>query len=66
MEFAEDTVATVVDEIIDAVDTDFELDGSPVLFVNAADVAWGDYQTDGGVAKAAQLTLRVYTEKTVV
>lgn len=65
LQYAEETVATVVDEIINAVDTDYELDGSPVLFTNAADVSWGDYEYEGGVAKAAQLTLRVYTEKVV-
>lgn len=66
LQYAEETVATVVDEIINSVDTDFELDGSPVLFTNAADVLWGEYEYEGGVAKAAQLTLRVYTEKVVV
>lgn len=66
LQYAEETVATVVDEIINSIDTDFELDGSPVLFTNAADVLWGEYTYEGGVAKAAQLTLRVYTEKVVV
>lgn len=65
LQYAEETLATVVDEIINAIDTDFELDGSPVLYTNAADVQWGEYTYEGGVAKAAQLTLRVYTEKVV-
>lgn len=66
MEYAENVVATVIDEIINAVDTNIELGGSPVLYVEAADVEWGDYTYEGGVAKAANITLRVYTEKTVV
>lgn len=69
-DYAEQVVAQVVDEIINSVDTDFELDSLPndttVLFVNAADCQWGKYEYDGGVAKAAQLTLKVYTEVTVV
>lgn len=65
LDYAERTVAQVIDEIINAVDTDYELDGSPVLFVNAADCEWGKYEFEGGVAKAAIITLRVYTEKNI-
>lgn len=64
LEYAEDVIATCVDEIIDAIDTDIELDGTPVLYINAADVMWGHYDYDGGIARAAELTLKVYTEKT--
>ena len=66
LEYAEETIATVIDEIINAVDTDFELDGSPVLYVNAADLYWDYYDYEGGEARAANITLRVYTEITVV
>lgn len=70
LDYTERVVGEVIDEIINAVDTDFELDSSPndttVLFVNAADCIWGRYQYEGGVAKAAQITLRVYTEVTVI
>lgn len=70
LDYAEQVVGSVVDEIINAVDTDFELDSLPndttVLFVNAADCQWGKYPYEGGIAKAAQITLRVYTEVTVV
>lgn len=62
LDYAEDVVAQVIDEIINAVDTDYVLDGTTVLFVNAADVVWGDYNLENGVARAAELTLRVYTE----
>lgn len=65
LDYAEQTIATVVDEIIDAVDTDFELDGSPVIFSDAADAQWGEVQLETGVAKAVQITIRVYTEKRV-
>lgn len=70
LDYSEQVVGSVVDEIINAVDTDFELNSLPndttVLFVNAADCQWGKYEYEGGVAKAAQITLRVYTEVTVV
>lgn len=65
LDYSERVVADVIDEIINAVDTDYELDGTPVLFVNAADCEWGRYEYEGGVAKAAQITLRVYTDKVI-
>lgn len=65
LDYAEQTVATVVDEIINVIDTDFELDGTPVLYTEAADVSWGIIEYEGGIAKAAQVTIRVYTEKVV-
>lgn len=65
LDYSERVVAGVVDDIINSVDTDYELDGSPVLYVNAADCVWGKYEYEGGVAKAAQITLRVYTEKNI-
>lgn len=66
-EYAEQVVATVIDEIINTIDTDFVLPNSDptVLFVDAADAVWGTYNYEGGVAKAAQITLKVYTELTV-
>lgn len=65
MDYAERTIADVINEIIQAIDTDYELDGMPVLFVNAADVEWGYMDIEGGVARAANVILRVYTEVTV-
>lgn len=61
-EFAEETIATVLDEIINAVDTNFQLDGTPVLYANAADIQWGSANLENGVCKAAQISLRIYTE----
>ena len=68
LEYAEQVVATVIDEIVNISDTDFELSGSnpTVLYVNAADVSWGYLSYEGGEARSAELTLRVYTEVTVV
>jgi hypothetical protein len=70
LDYSARIISGVVDEIINAVDTDFELDSLPndttVLFVNAADCLWGRYEYEGGIAKAAQVTLKVYTEVTVV
>jgi len=69
-DYAEQVVGGVVDSIINAIDTDFELDSLPtdttVLFVNAADCLWGKYETEAGICKAAQVTLKIYTETTVV
>ncbi len=67
LEYAEQVVATVIDEIANTMDTDFELaDSDPtVLYMNAADCIWGTYNYEGGVAKAAQISLRIYTEKSI-
>ena len=68
MEYAEQVVATVIDELINVLDIDFELDGSDptVLFVNASDVVWSYTSGEFGEARSATLNIRVYTEKTVV
>lgn len=66
MDYGERVIAEVIQDIITAIDTDFELDGGVVLYVNAADVEWQYYDYEGGVARAANIILRVYTEVTVV
>jgi len=66
LEYAENTIATVIDEIINAIDDNFVLDGTPVLFVNASDVQWGYVAYEGGEARSAEITLNVYTEVTVI
>lgn len=68
LEYAEQVVATVIDEMINVFDTDFVLTGSDatVLYVNAADVQWGYTKMENGDNRSAELTLSVYTEKTVV
>lgn len=65
LEYAENVLETVIDEIINAVDDNFELDGLPVLYVNASDVDWGYVDIEGGVARGANITLTVYTEITI-
>lgn len=64
LQFAEDAVAQVVDEIINALDSDYELgkDQPIVLFVDAADIAFNEYTYEGGYAKGAELTVRVHSE----
>lgn len=66
LDYAEVVIAGVIDDVINAIDTDYELEGNPVLYVNAADVDWGYIDFEGGVARAANVILRVYTELTVV
>lgn len=66
MDYSERVIAQVIEEIINAIDTDFELDRGAVLFVNAADVEWVYYDFEGGTARAANIVFRVYTEITVV
>ena len=62
LEYAEQTIAEVVDEIINTIYTDFELNGTPVLYVEAADADWGEAAIDVGIVKAIQITLKIYTE----
>lgn len=70
LDYAEDVIANCVEQVINTIDTDFELTSLPtgvtVLFVNAADVEWGYADYEGGVARAANVILNVYTEITVV
>lgn len=65
LEYAENVICTVIDEIINAVDDNYVLEGTPVLFVNAADVSWGYTAGEFGEARSAELTLNVYTEITI-
>lgn len=65
LEYAENVIATVIDEIINAIDDNIELQGLPVLFVNAADVSWSYTSGEFGEARSAEITLKVYTEITV-
>lgn len=59
-EYAESVVANAMEQIINDVDTDFELaSNASVLFINAADAEWGTVEYSGGVAKAVQITLMV-------
>lgn len=66
MEYAEQVIATVIDEIVNDMDTDFELTGSTALYMNAADCLWSYTKYEGGEARSAEITLSIYTERTVV
>lgn len=70
-EYAENTLATVVDEIINAVDdvtfitqlnAIYTAGDTTVLFVEAADAQWGEVDMQSGKAKAVQITLMVHTD----
>lgn len=63
MDYAEVTVAEVIEDIINSIDMDFDLgNNASVLYTNAADVEWGYIDLEGGAARGANVTLRVYTE----
>lgn len=66
-EYVEGVISKVLDDIVNTMDTDFELEDSDatVLYVQPADATWGGYEYDGGIAIAAQITLKVYTEITI-
>lgn len=67
-EYADNVIYSVIDQIVDKMDVDFELSNSDptVKFVNASDALPGYYKYEGGEARGAEITLNVYTEKTVV
>jgi hypothetical protein len=65
LEYAENVIMGVIDDIINAVDNNFELEGTPVLYVNAADVQWSYTAAEFGEARSAEITLNVYTESTI-
>lgn len=63
LEYAEQTIATVLDEIINTLDTNFVGEGSPVLYFEAAsNIQWGEAEIESGMVKAVEATLRIYTE----
>lgn len=70
-EYAENTLATVVDEIINAVDdvtfitqlnAIYTAGDTTALFVEAADAQWGEVDMQSGKAKAVQVTLMIHTD----
>ena len=70
-EYAETTLATVTDEIINAMDkvafitelnAIYSAGDTTVLFIEAADATWGEVDMQTGKAKAVQLTLRIQTD----
>ena len=67
LQWAEEAVGQVVEEIMNAIDTDFELGqfNADVLYVRAIDVLYTDYSYEGGFASGAELTIQVVTDYTV-
>lgn len=65
LQYAEDVCNNVVDQIINDIDDNFTLDGSTVLFVEAADARWGFIDVQGGKNRAIQITLRIHTDYVV-
>jgi hypothetical protein len=65
-DYAERVIAQCIEDIINAIDMDYQLDGGEVLFVKAADTEWAYYDYEGGIARAANVILEVYTELVVV
>lgn len=62
-EQAEEFISDVVDQIIDDIDTNFELTGNTdVLYCEAADARWGFVEHSGGIAKACNIVIRVVSD----
>ncbi len=71
LQYTEDVVATCLDEVINAIDLDFDLTGVDITgynakFANAADCVWGYLDMEGGIARVAEVTIRIYTEKEIL
>lgn len=64
MQNAEEAIGETVEQIMNAIDTDYELGqfNTDVLFVEAMNVFYGFAQYEGGYAKSAELTARVVTD----
>lgn len=64
LQWAEEAVGQVVEEIINTLDTNFELGqfNANVLYIKALDVLYSEYSYEGGYAKGAELTLEVVTD----
>lgn len=64
LQFAEEALGQVVEEIINTLDTNFELGqfNANVLYTKALDVLYTEYEYEGGYAKGAELTIQVVTD----
>lgn len=62
MEVAEEAIQDLIEDAIDAVDSDYTLgDAVDVLYVDAAIGQPGYVEYEGGVARSAEVTLRVHS-----
>ena len=64
LQWAEEAVGQVVEQIANDLDTNFELGqfNANVLYVRALDVLYTEYSYEGGYAKGAELTIEVATD----
>lgn len=63
LQVADENLHQVVDEIINAVDSDYVLGNyALVLFVNAANFISQEYEYEGGKAYGAEITLEVHSQ----
>lgn len=67
LQWVEEALGQVVEEIINTLDTNFELGqfNRNVLYTQALDVFYSEYEYEGGYAKGAELTIQVVTDYTV-
>jgi len=67
MQYAHEAIGQVVEEIINALDSDYELGqfSSQVLYLDALDVVFSEVEYEGGYAHSAELTVRVHTDYSV-
>mgnify|MGYP001579328037 CR=1 FL=1 len=67
MQNAEEAIGQVVENILNAVETDYTLNdfNAEVLYVNAMDVTYGETEYEGGYAKSAEFIVNVYTEHNI-
>lgn len=70
-QYAENVISEVVEGIINAIDTDFDLtavtqsDNIVAKYANASDMRPFETVVDNGEHLAAELTISIYTEKTI-
>ena len=71
-QYAENVIATVLEDIANTIDTDFDLtdvtqsSNITVKFTEATDIRPIYIEMDGGWIRGAEISIRIYTEKTVV
>lgn len=64
---AEEELAVTVEDVLNVLDTNYELSqfNADVVYLDAVDGIYGEYSYEGGYAKGAELTVRVHTIKDV-
>lgn len=63
---AENVLSDVMDQIMNAIDTDYTLSSAPnVLFAEAVDTEFGYIDLEMGWARTCQMTIRIQSDKTI-